>query len=184
MKAQRLESSHGLLSQQEPHQIDRRSFLRVGATAAAAAALSPSVIGAERDWSGRAVVRYPDPDVVVLEPRFAKYKIGNTVIQRLWTGALWAEGCAWNSGGRYLVWSDIPNNRQMRWLDEDGHVSVFRKPSNNTNGNTFDYEGRLLSCEHNTRRVVRYEPSGAVTVLADKFNGKPLNAPNDIVVHR
>jgi gluconolactonase len=96
---------------------------------------------------------------------------------------LWAEGPAWNGGGQYLVWSDIPNDRQMRRLDEDGHVSVFRKPAGNSNGNTFDYERRQLSCEHGNRRVVRYEHDGKVTVLADKWDGKPLNAPNDIVVH-
>jgi gluconolactonase len=96
---------------------------------------------------------------------------------------LWAEGPAWNGVGRYLVWSDIPNNIQCRWLAEDGHVSVFRNPSNNSNGNTFDFEGRQVSCEHATRRVVRYEPNGAVTVLAEKWQGKPFNAPNDVVVH-
>ena len=85
--------------------------------------------------------------------------------------------------GRYLVWSDIPNNRQMRWIEEDGHVTVFRSPSGYSNGNTFDYEGRQLSCEHGNRRVARYEPNGTVTVIADKFKGKRLNSPNDIVVH-
>jgi len=138
---------------------------------------------AQRDWTGREPIRYPDPDIVVLDERFAKYKIGNTFLERLWTGALWAEGCAWNGVGRYLIWSDIPRNRQMRRLEEDGHVSVFRPFSNKSNGNTFDFEGRQLSCEHNTRRVVRYEHSGKVTVLADQWNNKPLNAPNDIVVH-
>jgi gluconolactonase len=88
-----------------------------------------------------------------------------------------------SGGGRYLVWSDIPNDRQLRWLEEDGHVSVFRKPSGYSNGNTFDFEGRELSCEHDNRRVVRYENNGKVTVLADKWEGKQLNAPNDIVVH-
>ena len=96
---------------------------------------------------------------------------------------LWAEGPAWNAVGRYLVWSDIPNDIQHRWLDEDGHVSVFRRPANNSNGNTFDWEGRQISCEHATRRVVRYELNGKVTVLADKWLGKLLNAPNDVVVH-
>ena len=162
--------------------MDRRSFLALSA-AAAGAALAPAAVAAERDWTGRQPVRYPDPDIVGLDPRFGKYKLGNTPIQRLWTGALWAEGCAWDAAGRYVVWSDIPNNRQMRRLDEDGHVSVFRAPSNNSNGNTFDFQGRLLSCEHNTRRVVRYEHNGSISVLADKWNGKPLNAPNDIVVH-
>jgi gluconolactonase len=155
--------------------IQRRSFL-------AAAALTPIAAHAQRDWSGREPVRYPDPDIVVLDPRF-KYKIGNTPIQRLRTGMLWAEGPAWNAVGRYLVWSDIPNNAQMRYLEEDNHVSVFRNSANNSNGNTFDYEGRQLACEHLTRRVARYEHNGKVTVLADKWQGKPLNAPNDIVVH-
>jgi len=166
-----------------PRGLDRRRFLSSTVQAAAAAVLAPALSASARDWSGREVVRYPDPDIVVLDNRFAKYKLGNTPIQRLHIGALWAEGCAWNGVGRYLVWSDIPNNRQFRWLDEDGHVSVFRNPAGNSNGNTFDYEGRQLSCEHGTRRVVRYESNGSVTVLADKWNGKQLNAPNDIVVH-
>ena len=178
-----LKSLRSSSAQARPTGINRRSFIGVGTAAAAGAILSPDVGGADRNWNAHAVVRYPDADIVVLDPRFAKYKIGNTPIQRLWTGALWAEGCAWNGSGRFLVWSDIPNNRQMRLLDEDGHVSVFRRPSNNSNGNTFDFEGRQLSCEHNTRRVVRYEQNGSVTVLADAWNGKPLNAPNDIVVH-
>ena len=118
-----------------------------------------------------------------LDKRFEKYKIGNTPIQRLYTGALWAEGPAWNGVGRYLLWSDIPNNAQMRWLEEDGHVSTFRAPANNSNGNTFDYQGRQISCEHLTRRVVRYEHDGSTTVLADKWQGKLLNAPNDVIVH-
>jgi gluconolactonase len=157
----------------------RRSFL---AAALAGAALLPTAARAQRDWSGSEPVRYPDPDIKVLDKRFAKYRVNNTAIRRLRTGMMWAEGPAWNGLGRYLVWSDIPNNVQMRWLEEDGHISVYRNPSNYSNGNTFDYQGRELSCEHLTRRVVRYEANGAVTVLADKWNGKPLNAPNDIVV--
>jgi gluconolactonase len=159
---------------------NRRSFLT---TAVAGAALAPSAANAQRDWTGKDPVRYPDPDIVVLDKRFAKYKIGNTPIQRLHTGMLWAEGTAWNGVGKYLVWSDIPNNVQMRWLEEDGHVSVMRHAVNNSNGNTFDWEGRQLSCEHLGRRVTRYEHDGKVTVLADKWQGKPLNAPNDIIVH-
>jgi gluconolactonase len=108
----------------------------------------------------------------------------NTSIKRLWTGALWTEGPAWNSQGRYLLWSDIPNNRQMRWLEDDGRVSVFRSPSNNSNGNTFDHLGRQLSCEHLMRRVVRYEHDGSITIVADSFQGKRLNSPNDVAVHR
>jgi gluconolactonase len=151
----------------------RRAFL--GAACATAAF-------AQRDYSGRNPVRYPDPDIRILDPRFAKYRIGNTPIQRLHTGMLWAEGPAWNGVGRYLLWSDIPNDLQLRWLHDDGHVSVLRSPSGNSNGNTFDWQGRQISCEHGHRRVVRYEHAGDVTVLADKFNGKPLNAPNDAVV--
>jgi gluconolactonase len=159
--------------------LNRRHFL-----AAAGAAFSAAVAGAQqRDWSGNNPVRYPDPDIVVLDPRFAKYKIGNTPIQRLHTGTLWAEGTAWCGAGRFLVWSDIPNDRQLRWLEEDGHVSVYRQPAGNSNGNTFDYQARQISCEHGNRRVVRYEPDGTVTVLADKWQGKRLNAPNDAVVH-
>jgi gluconolactonase len=107
----------------------------------------------------------------------------NSAIQRLWTGALWSEGPAWSAQGRYLVWSDIPNNRQLRWLEDSGRVSVFRLPSNNSNGNSFDFQGRQLSCEHLTRRVVRYENDGSITVLADSFEGKRLNSPNDVVPH-
>ena len=135
-----------------------------------------------RDWSGQTPVRYPDPDVVALDNRFRRYMIGNTTIKRLYTGTLWSEGPAWNGVGRYLVWSDIPNNVQMRWLEEDGRVTVFRNPSGYSNGNTFDFEGRELSCEHGNRRVVRYEPDGTTTVIADKFQGKRLNSPNDIAV--
>jgi gluconolactonase len=128
-------------------------------------------------------VRYPDPDIIALDSRFNKYKLGNTPIQRLHTGTLWAEGPAWNGVGKYLLWSDIPNNLQLRWIADDNRVSVFRNPANNSNGNTFDFEGRQIACEHGTRRVVRYEYNGSVTVLADKFNGKIFNAPNDVIVH-
>ena len=155
---------------------DRRSFLTALASATAASAFG-------RDWSGRNPERYPDPDVIALDPAFEKLIQGNSPIRRLHTGMLWAEGPAWNGSGNYLVWSDIPNNAQMRYLPEDGHVSVLRNNSGNSNGNTFDWQGRQISCEHATRRVVRYELDGKVTVLASEFEGKPLNAPNDAVVH-
>jgi gluconolactonase len=162
-----------------PEKPERRAFM-----ARLSAATAMSAFGQDRNYGPDAPpVRYPDPDVVVLDKRFAKYSIGNTPIKRLHTGMLWAEGPAWNGVGRYLVWSDIPNDIQCRWLAEDGHVSVFRNPTNNSNGNTFDWEGRQVSCEHGARRVVRYEHNGAVTVLADKWQAKPLNAPNDVVVH-
>lgn len=126
---------------------------------------------------------YPDPDVLVLDPAFNALRVFNAPIRRLWTGSLWAEGPAWSSQGRYLVWSDIPNDRQLRWLEDDGRVSVLRQPSNNSNGNTFDFEGRQISCEHLLRRVVRYENDGTVTVLAGAYEGKPLNSPNDVAPH-
>ena len=126
--------------------------------------------------------RYPDPRVEVLDKRFLGLRQGNAAIERIATGFRWAEGPVYFADGGYLVWSDIPNNRMMRWLEDDGHVSVFRTPSHHTNGNTRDREGRLLSCEHDSRRVTRTELDGSVTVLVDCFSGKPLNGPNDIVV--
>ena len=177
--------NHSLRSQskQSSNGFNRRAFL-TGATLAGAA-LAVAKKGTPRDWTGKTPTRYPEPDVVVLDKRFGKYKLGNSPIQRLYTSPqmLWAEGPAWNGVGRYLLWSDIPNNVQMRWLEEDGHVSTFRRPSGNSNGNTFDYSGRQISCEHGNRRVVRYEYDGTITVLADKFGGKQFNAPNDAVVH-
>lgn len=165
----------------------RRSFLQTAGVAAAgiATGLSASRSSA-RDYGPDAPpVRYPDPDIVVLDDRFKKYKLGNTPIQRIYHSSemLWAEGPAWNGVGRYLLWSDIPNNVQLRWIEDDGRVTTFRHPSGNSNGNTFDYHGRQISCEHGNRRVVRYEYDGTMTVLADKFNGKEFNAPNDAVVH-
>jgi gluconolactonase len=127
---------------------------------------------------------FADPDVLTVDPAFNSLIQANTSIKRLWTGALWTEGPAWNSQGRYLLWSDIPNNHQLRWLEDDGRVSVFRHPSNNSNGNTFDAQGRQLSCEHLTRRVVRYEHDGSITIVADAYGGKKLNSPNDVVVHK
>ncbi len=165
-----------------PAVLPRRSFLAAAAGAMGLAALE----AAARDYGpGTQPVRYPDPDIVTLDPRFKKYALGNTPIQRIYHSKemLWAEGPAWNGVGRYLLWSDIPNNVQMRWLEENGHVSTFRNPAGNSNGNTFDYQGRQISFEHGNRRVVRYEYDGSVTVLADKFDGKPFNAPNDGAVH-
>jgi gluconolactonase len=124
--------------------------------------------------------RYPDPRIEKLDKRFPKQ--GNAGIDRIATGFRWAEGPVYFRDGGYLLWSDIPNNRMMRWLEEDGHVSVFRAHSNYSNGNTRDREGRLLTCEHDARRVTRTELDGRITVVMDSFNGKKLNAPNDIVV--
>lgn len=162
--------------------IDRRSFLATAAALAAVTGMAPAAF-ARNFGPDTEPQRYPEPDVVELDKRF-KYKLGNTPILRLYRGTLWAEGPAWNGVGRYLLWSDIPNNEQLRWLEEDGHVARrFRFPAGNSNGNTFDYQGRQIACEHGTRRVVRYEYDGSVTVLAESFGGKPFNAPNDAVVH-
>ena len=118
---------------------------------------------------------FNDPDILSVDPSFDRLVQPNAPIQRLWTGGLWLEGPAWNGVGRYLVFSDIPNNRQWRWIDDDGRVSLFRLPANNSNGNTFDFDGRQLSCEHLTRRVVRYEHDGSVTLIADSWDGKRLS---------
>lgn len=125
--------------------------------------------------------RYPDTRIERLDPRFI-YGIGNAAIERIATGFRWAEGPVYFPDGGYFVWSDIPNNRMMRWLEEDGHVSVFRQPSHHANGNTRDREGRLVTCEHGARRVTRTERDGSITILLDAFDGKRLNAPNDVVV--
>lgn len=172
-----------------PPAWNRRTFLTAaftgGALLPALARQQPPQIPPPqpRDWSGHDPVRYPDPDIIALDNRFRRYIVGNTSIKRLYSGTMWAEGPAWNGVGRYLVWSDIPNNLQLRWIEDDGRVTVFRNPSGFSNGNTFDFDGRQLSCEHGGRRVVRYEYSGAVTVIAEKFQGKRLNSPNDVVVH-
>jgi gluconolactonase len=164
--------------------INRRSFLSSGAAAAAGALAAPSAFAQSQSLPlGPEPIRYPSSVWKVLDPRFSKYMIGNTPLIREWTGALWAEGPAWNGVGRYVVFSDIPNNLQLRWDEATGKVTTLRSPSNFSNGNTFDWQGRQLSCEHGNRRVVRYEPDGKTTVLADKWQGKPLNAPNDAVVH-
>lgn len=129
------------------------------------------------------VVRYPDPRIESLDPRFDRYRLGSAALERIFTGGRWTEGPVWFGDGRYLLWSDIPNNRMLRWLEETGEISVFRHPSNYSNGNTRDGQGRLITCEHDTRRVTRTEYDGTITVLMDNFEGKPLNAPNDVVVH-
>lgn len=126
--------------------------------------------------------RYPDPAVEVLDPRFAPYRIASAALERLYTGCRWAEGPAWFGDLRCLVWSDIPNDRMLRWSEETGQVSVFRQPAHNSNGNTRDRQGRLVTCEHGARRVTRTEHDGRVTVLIDHFEGRRLNAPNDVVV--
>ena len=154
--------------------------MNVATSAAAALALEPATFATTSDL--KAPVRYPDPAVVVIDPRFQKYVVGNAAIERLYAGCRWAEGPVWFGDGRYLLWSDIPNNRMLRWIEETGEVGVFRSPSNYSNGNVRDRQGRLVTCEHDSRRVTRTEYDGTITVLVDRFQGKSLNAPNDIVV--
>jgi gluconolactonase len=126
--------------------------------------------------------RYPDPAIEVVEPSFAKYRIFNASVERLASDCRWCEGPVWFGDGRYLLWSDIPNNRILKWEEETGAVSIFRKPSAHANGNTRDRQGRLVTCEHAGRRVTRTEYDGAITVILDHFEGKRLNSPNDVVV--
>ena len=128
--------------------------------------------------------RLPDPCIEVLDERFLALRLFSGTVERLATGFYWAEGPVWFGDGRYLLFSDIPNNRILRWDDCSGALSEFRKPSNNANGHARDRQGRLISCEHLTRRVTRTEYDGSVTVLADRFQGKRLNSPNDIVCAR
>jgi gluconolactonase len=126
---------------------------------------------------------YPDPAIITLDPRFDAIKPPmNSGLERLFTGCRWAEGPVWFGDMRCVLWSDIPNNRILRWDEETGETSVFRKPSNNSNGNTRDPQGRLVTCEHLTRQITRTEHDGSITVICNRFEGKPLNSPNDIVV--
>ena len=128
--------------------------------------------------------RYPDPSIEVLDPAFLGLRLYSASVEQLFTGCRWAEGPVWFGDGRYLLWSDIPNNRMLRWDDASGATSVYRAPADNANGHTRDRQGRLVSCEHLTRRITRTEYDGRITVLADRFDGKRLNSPNDIVCAR
>lgn len=176
------------LENNRPSPLTRRAFL---GAALAGGVILPALAQQQseippyqsRDWSGDSPISYPDRDIIALDNRFRQYILFNTPIRRHHVGTLWAEGPAWNGVGRYLVWSDIPSNRQLRWIEDDDRVTVFRSPSGHSNGNTFDHQGRQLSCEHGGRRVVRYEYNGDVTVIAESFKGKRLNSPNDVVVH-
>lgn len=157
-------------------QITRRNMLAGGAGALTAAA-TPGVLAA---WESND--RYPDPAIQVLDPSFAKYRLNNAGVERLASGMRWAEGPVWFGDGRYLLWSDAALDRITRWDEETGQVSLFRKPANKPNGLTRDRQGRLLTCEHAGRRITRTEYDGTITVLIDKFDGKRLNSPNDVVV--
>ena len=157
------------------NQTRREMFATAGAVVALAS-VAPQALAA---WEP--AERYPDPAIQTLDPAFNKYRIAQTTVERIARGCRWNEGPVWFGDARCLLWSDIPNNRIMRWDEETGRVSIFRKPSNFANGHTRDRQGRLISCEH-ARRVTRTEYDGTITVLIDKFDGKPLNSPNDIVV--
>ena len=138
---------------------------------------------ADTRWQeGAAPIRYPDPDIKVLDPRFQKYVLGNAAIERIAGGMRFTEGPCWFGDGRYLLFSDIPNDRIMKWEEETGRVSVFRRPSHYANGNTRDRQGRLVTCEMDTRRLTRTEYDGSITILAESFEGKQLTGPNDVVV--
>jgi len=159
----------------------RRALLGAAGTLAASAAAAPA---SAQSFPFTPNQRYPDPAVQILDPSFARYRIFSSTVEQLATGMRWAEGPAWfpDDGGTLLV-SDIPNNRIMRYSERDGSFTVFRQPANFANGNARDREGRLVTCEHSvTRRVTRTERDGSITVLADRYQGKRLNAPNDVVV--
>ncbi len=179
--------------------MDRRAFLAGSAAAATAATLKAATAAETEGPFGETGMptgvplneglplgplpdtRYPDKHIESLDKRF-KGSVGTGAVERIAHGFRWAEGPAYFAAGRYLVFSDIPNNRMIRFLEDDGHVSVFRYPSLNSNGNTVDYEGRLVTAEHTGRRITRTEHNGTITVIADRYNGKKLNSPNDVVV--
>lgn len=154
---------------------NRRALLGAASAATALAALP-----AAARWDR--TVRYPDPAIEVLDPAFARLRLFNAEVEQLWTGARWSEGPVWFGDMRAVFWSDIPNDRILRWDEASGRVHVFRRNANFANGNTRDREGRLITCEHDARRVTRTEHDGRITVLADRFEGKRLNSPNDAVV--
>jgi gluconolactonase len=179
--------------------MDRRLFLTASAatataavakTAIAATARPPGETGVPLPATGDLHMplgplpgsRYPDPHIEVIDKARFKGSPGTGAVERVATGFRWAEGPAYFRAGRYLLFSDIPNNRIIRFLEDDNHMSVYRTPSYNSNGNTVDRQGRLVTCEHSGRRVTRTELDGTVTIIADSYNGKPLNSPNDVVV--
>ncbi|WP_075256815.1 SMP-30/gluconolactonase/LRE family protein [Herbaspirillum camelliae] len=127
-------------------------------------------------------LRTPDPAVRILDPRFEHYRLPHATVERLWTGARWSEGPVWIGDARALLWTDLPNDRILRWDEVTGQVAAYRTPSDKANGMTRDRQGRLIVCEHGARRVTRTEYDGSVTVLADSYQGKRLNSPNDVIV--
>ncbi|RAI58018.1 SMP-30/gluconolactonase/LRE family protein [Roseicella frigidaeris] len=170
------------------HPTSRRGLLAAaGAVAAAPVAARP--LRPEGPHPPRVAAawepteRYPDPRVQVLDPSFVRYRLFNAAVERLWTGnSRWNEGPVWFGDARCVIWSDIPNDRMLRWSETTGRVDEFRKPSGHSNGNTRDRQGRLVTCEHAGRRVSRTEWDGRVVTLCDSYQGKRLNSPNDVVV--
>jgi gluconolactonase len=177
------------------HGVSRRAIIAgatsvtaIGAeaeTRSDAVATPPSVItNPPRQWGRDAPPDiYPDPDIIVVDPAFKQYLLGITAIRRVATGFKWAEGPAWSSEGRYMVFSDVQADVQYRYIWETGRVTKFRDPSYNSNGNSFDFQGRQLSTQDFNRRVIRWEHDGTMTVIADQFEGKGLCSPNDLVPH-
>jgi len=176
--------------------LERRNLLRGAAATAVGTAFATSALAQQsptdppgttpppRNWNDPSTVIYPDPAFEVFDKRFAKYNAGTTSLRRIWTGAIWTEGPVWFGDMHRLIWSDIPNNRMMEYNTMTGKTIVFRQPSNYTNGNTRDRQGRLISAEQGTRRVTRTEYDGRITVLVDNYQGKPLNSPNGVVTKR
>ena len=159
--------------------LTRRDVFATAGAAAATLAVQRSANAQSFDFKPNQ--RYPDASIEVLDPSFTKYRLFSSTVEQVATGMRWAEGPVWFGDGRYVLVSDIPNNRIMRYDEANGNWGVFRQPSNFANGNARDRQGRLITCEHLTRRVTRTEYDGKITVLADNFNGKRLNSPNDIV---
>ncbi len=156
---------------------NRRAFLTGSAAVIAGATMASKSFA---QWVPAA--RYPDPAVQVLDQSFGKYRLGLAAVERISTGHRWCEGPVYFGDGRYLLWSDIPNNQILRWDEQTGQVTPYRKPANYPNGNTRDRQGRLITCENMNRRITRTEHDGTITTLVDSFEGKPLNSPNDVVV--
>ncbi|MGO4307744.1 SMP-30/gluconolactonase/LRE family protein [Cupriavidus sp. RAF12] len=156
----------------------RRLLLKAGAAAATLAGSGPVLAQA---FDFKPSQRYPDAAVEILDPSFAKYRLFSSTVEQVATGFRWVEGPVWFGDGRYLLFSDIPNNRIIRYDETSNQWSVFRSPANFTNGHCRDRQGRLVSCEHLTRRVTRTEYDGTITVLADRYQGKRFNSPNDII---
>lgn len=165
--------------------MSRRAVLKAGVAFACVAVLpSQKAMAAERDWSGRSLVAYPDPAVEVIDERFRRFgPPPHAGVERLATGFRFTEGPCWFGDGRYLLFTDIPSNRVLKWTEDNGQTSIFREPANHANGLTRDRQGRLIACEQGAHRLTRTEYDGTLTVLIDSSEGKRLNSPNDVAVH-